>query len=369
MREPAEQFPGSERRGVDPHRAVGHVFADNASGAALAALRNLITDVAGVLVGNAHDARLASGVTAVVFDAPTVASIDVRGGGPGTRETALLDPSQTVQGIDSIVLSGGSAFGLDAASGAQAWLREQGRGFAVRTARVPIVPAAILFDLLNGGDKDWGRYPPYRELGYEAAACAGIDFALGNTGAGLGATTVNFKGGLGSASAMSEGCTIGALAAVNAAGSVVVGNGPWFWAAPYERDGEYGGRGFPSVLPDGALVAMTKGGPRMSTTLVVVATDARLNKAEAKRLAVMAQSGLSTAIQPVHTPLDGDVVFAAATGRVPLADPVLGMAHLGAVAAHTVARAIARAVYDAEALPFAGALPSWRDRFARGSGP
>ena len=124
-------------------------------------------------MGNAQDTRLASGVTAVVFDTPAVASIDIRGGGPGTRETALLDPAQTVQGIDSIVLSGGSAFGLDAASGAQARLREQGRGFAVRTARVPIVPAAILFDLLNGGDKDWGRYPPYRELGYEAAVNAG----------------------------------------------------------------------------------------------------------------------------------------------------------------------------------------------------
>jgi L-aminopeptidase/D-esterase-like protein len=334
----------------------------------LAALRNLITDVAGVRVGNAQDARLASGVTAVVLDAPAVASIDIRGGGPGTRETALLDPAQTVQGIDSIVLSGGSAFGLDAASGAQAWLREQGRGFAVRTARVPIVPAAILFDLLNGGDKDWGRYPPYRELGYAAAASATVDFALGNVGAGLGATTVNLKGGLGSASAQYEGCTIGALAAVNAAGSVVVGDGPWFWAAPYERDGEFGGRGFPSPLPDGALVPMTKGAPRISTTLVVVATDAKLSKAEAKRLAVMAQSGLSTAIHPVHTPLDGDVVFTAATGRIALSDPVLGLAALGAVAAHTVARAIARAVYLADALPFPDALPSWRDRFGRGGG-
>ena len=163
--------------------------------------RNLITDVPGVLVGNAQDVRLASGATAIVFEAPAVGSIDVRGGGPGTRETALLDPAQTVQGIDAIALSGGSAFGLDAASGVQAWLREQGRGFAVRSARVPIVPGAILFDLLNGGDKDWGRYPPYRDLGYQAAADAGTAFELGSVGAGLGATTVNLKGGLGSASA------------------------------------------------------------------------------------------------------------------------------------------------------------------------
>ncbi len=204
-------------------------------------MRNLITDVPGLRIGNAGDEALASGVTAVIFDQPAVGSVDVRGGGPGTRETALLDPAQTVQGIDAIALSGGSAFGLDAASGVQAWLREQGRGFAVGSARVPIVPGAILFDLLNGGDKGWGRYPPYRELGYAAAAGAGVDFPIGSVGAGLGATTVNLKGGLGSASAVCEGFTVGALAAVNAAGSVVVGDGPWFWAAAFEQDGEFGG--------------------------------------------------------------------------------------------------------------------------------
>ena len=213
-------------------------------------LRNLITDVAGIKIGHAEDARLGSGATAIVFDEPAVASIDVRGGGPGTRETALLDPAQTVEGIDAITLSGGSAFGLDAASGVQAWLKEKGRGFAVRTARVPIVPAAILFDLLNGGDKDWGRFPPYRELGYAAAAAAGVDFALGSVGAGTGATTVNLKGGIGSASAQTEdGDTVGALAVVNAVGSVVVDRGPWFWAAPFERNGEFGGRGWPSPFP------------------------------------------------------------------------------------------------------------------------
>src|SRR5262245_34017865 len=225
-------------------------------------MRNLITDVAGVRVGNADDARLASGVTAIVLEAPAVASIDVRGGGPGTRETALLDPALTVQGIDAIALSGGSAFGLDAASGVQAWLAEQGRGFAIREARVPIVPAAILFDLLNGGDKAWGRFPPYRELGYVAAARASSDFALGSAGAGLGATTVNLKGGLGSASATCGDFTVGALAAVNAAGSVVVGRGPWFWASPFEEGAEFGGCGFPSRRADGALAPVTKGAPQ-----------------------------------------------------------------------------------------------------------
>src|SRR6185503_2365369 len=165
------------------------------------ALRNLITDVAGVRVGHAEDRKIASGVTAILFDRPVTAAGDLRGGAPGTRESALLDPAMTVERIDAIALSGGSAFGLDAASGVQAWLAEQGRGFAIRTARVPIVPAAILFDLLNGGDKNWGRYPPYRELGYAAASSAGHDVRLGTVGAGMGATTATLKGGLGSASA------------------------------------------------------------------------------------------------------------------------------------------------------------------------
>ena len=329
-------------------------------------MRNLITDVPGLRVGHAQDARLGSGATAVIFDEPAVASIDLRGGGPGTRETALLDPAQTVQGIDAIALAGGSAFGLDAASGVQAWLREQGRGFVVRSARVPIVPAAILFDLLSGGDKEWGRFPPYRELGYAAAVGAATDFALGSVGAGTGATTVNCKGGIGSASAQSpDGFLVGALAAVNAAGSAIIGPGPWFWAAPFEVGGEYGGRGLPATFPPRALDPLTKGNARESTTLVVVATDAILTKAQAKRLAVMAQSGLSRALYPVHSPLDGDVLFAASTGRRPLADGMIGLTALGTLAANVVARAIARAVFAATALSLAGAMPSWRDQFGR----
>src|SRR5262249_45839385 len=209
-------------------------------------MRNLITDVPGLRVGHAQDERLGSGTTALIFDQPAVAAVDVRGGAPGPRETDLLDPGMLVEHIDAIALSGGSAFGLDAASGVQEWLREQGRGFAVGTARVPIVPAAILFDLTHPGDKEWGRFPPYRDFGHAAAAAAALEFALGSVGAGLGATTRNFKGGIGSASAMCDGVTIGALAAANAAGSMVVGDGPWFWAAPFEQGEEFGGRGFPS---------------------------------------------------------------------------------------------------------------------------
>jgi D-aminopeptidase len=324
---------------------------------------NLITDVAGVRVGNADDAKLASGVTAIVFDTPAVASVDIRGGGPGTRETALLDPAMTLDRIDGLVLSGGSAFGLDAASGVQAWLREHGRGYQVREAVVPIVPGAILFDLLNGGDKKWDRYPPYRELAYAAAASACAKFTLGSSGAGLGATTYSLKGGLGSASAMYGGITVGALAAVNAAGSVTVGDSAHFWAAPFEQDNEFGGRGFPQQVSAEALVPHTKGAPAANTTLVVVATDAKLTKAQAKRLAIMAQDGIARSVYPVHTPLDGDVVFTAATGVHPLTDPRFGFTQLGALAANVVARAIARGVYEASALPFAGAQQSYRDKF------
>jgi L-aminopeptidase/D-esterase-like protein len=306
-------------------------------------VRNLITDVAGLKVGHAGDLGLGSGTTVIVFDEPAVASVDVRGGGPGTRETELLNPAQTVPGIDAIVVSGGSAFGLDAASGVQAWLREQGRGFAIGQARVPIVPGAVLFDLLRGGNKNWGRFPPYREFGYAAAAKAALDFGLGSFGAGTGATTVNYKGGLGSASARTaDGITIGALAAVNAVGS----------------------RGLPEQVSPQMLEPVIKGVPGANTTLVVVATDAILTKAQAHRLAVMAQTGMSRAIYPVHSPLDGDTLFAAATGRRPLADPVFALTQLGTLAANVVTRAIARGVFAAEALP-GDPLPSWKDKFGR----
>jgi L-aminopeptidase/D-esterase-like protein len=330
-------------------------------------LKNLLTDISGVRVGHADDAALASGVTAIIFDAPAVASVDVRGGGPGTREESVLHLEGTVDAIDAITLSGGSALGLDAAGGVQAWLAEQGRGLRIRDAVIPIVPGAICFDLLNGGNKAWGRFPPYRDLGYAAARAASADFALGSVGAGLGATTANFKGGLGSASARTEGgIGVAALAVVNAVGSVTVGDGPWFWAAPFEVGHEFGGRGLPPSFNPDMLKARLKGGPEAkaaeNTTLVVVVTDAVLTKPQAKRLAVIAQTGMARAIYPVHAPLDGDVVFAAATGHKPI-DPLFGLTELGMVAANTVARAIARGVHAATALPFLGALPAWGDRF------
>ncbi|WP_375455553.1 P1 family peptidase [uncultured Methylobacterium sp.] len=338
-------------------------------------MRNAITDIAGIRVGHAADARIASGVTALVFDRPFVAAVDVRGGGPGTRETDLLDPERTVEGIDAVVLSGGSAFGLDAAAGVVAWLAEAGRGFPVGGMRVPIVPGAILFDLLNGGDKDWGRYPPYRELGFSAAAAAAADVALGSVGAGTGARTANLKGGIGTASRRvpGTGFRVGALAAVNAFGRVTIGDGPHFWAAPFERGAEFGGLGLPAALPDGALDFPDRGLAGAATTLAVVATDAALTKAQCRRLAVAAQAGLARAIQPVHTPLDGDVVFSVATGAVPLADPLADLARLGDAAAQVLARAVAIGVFSATGLagiaaatPGSGPTglpPAWRDRF------
>ena len=330
-------------------------------------MKNLLTDIAGVRVGHADNAELGSGVTAVIFDSPVVASMDVRGGGPGTREGSLLDPIATVEQIDGITLSGGSAFGLESGGGVQAWLAEQGRGFRVREALIPLVPAAICFDLLNGGNKAWGRFPPYRDLGYAAAAAAATDFALGSVGAGLGATVAQLKGGLGSASAVTQaGVKVAALAVVNAVGSVTVGDGPWFWAAPFEMNSEYGGRGLPPSFTPEMLAPRLKGGPAATaaenTTLAVIVTDAILTKPQAKRLAMIAQTGFARAIYPVHAPLDGDVVFAAATGEKPI-DPLFGLTELGAIAANVTARAIARGVHAATALPFPGALPSWKDRF------
>jgi D-aminopeptidase len=310
-------------------------------------MRNLVTDVPGVQVGNAEDARVVTGVTAVVFDAPAVAAVDVRGGAPGTRETDLLAPERTVERIDAIVLSGGSAFGLEAAGGAHVALAAMGRGFAVGPALIPIVPSAILFDLLNGGDKAWGVDPPYRTLGMAAVRAAGHDFALGTAGAGYGATTAETKGGLGSASAGTRsGARVGAIVAVNAVGSVTFPGRPYFWAAPFEVDGEYGAKGWPARVTPDMLAPRLKGGPAESTTIAVVATDATLTKAQAKHLAVMAQDGLARAIYPIHTPLDGDTVFAAATCAGPAVD-LAGLTEIGTAAANALARACARAVFEA----------------------
>lgn len=329
--------------------------------------RNLITDVTGLRVGNAQDAVLKSGTTVLVGDAPFTAAVDVMGGAPGSRETDLLAPDKLVQQVDALVLSGGSAFGLDAAGGVVDGLRDMGRGFAVGPVRVPIVPGAILFDLINGGDKDWASNP-YPQLGRDALAMAGVDFELGTIGAGTGATTANLKGGLGSASIMLEsGYTIGALVAVNALGGATPTDQPHFWAAPWEVGNEFGARG-PTGTPDpfdnpaqAELAAMAQGA---NTTIAIVATDADLTQAQCKRLAVAAHDGMARALVPSHTPYDGDLIFAISTGAKGLANPAIDPLMLGHAAANCLSRAIARGVYRATAA-INDTKPTWQDRWGR----
>lgn len=319
--------------------------------------RNKITDVAGLLVGHAQDPVLQSGCTVLTADRPFTAAVHIMGGAPGTRETALLAPDRLVQQVDALVLSGGSAFGLDACSGVADALRGMGRGFAVGNQRVPIVPGAILFDLLNGGDKTWVRNP-YADLGRGALTHAAADFALGTAGAGYGAMTGYWKGGLGSASVvLPSGLTVGALVAVNALGSVTVNDGAQFWAAPWEMETEFGGLGI-SVTPSGTAPPFPRKRKGEATTLAIVATDATLTQAQAQRMAISAHDGMARAIVPSHTLVDGDLVFAVSTAAKVMQDPLTDSFQIGHGAATCLARAIARAVYAAKAMP--GDLqPTW----------
>ena len=325
--------------------------------------RNLITDVAGLAVGNAEDHALKSGATVLLAEAPVTAGLHVMGGAPGTRESDLLAPDKLVQKVDALVMSGGSAFGLDAASGVADALRAQGRGFEVAGQRVPIVPGAILFDLANGGDKGWTQNP-YKALGRAALDAAGPDFVLGTAGAGTGATTMDLKGGLGSASAqLADGPCVGALVAVNALGSPLVQGGPHFWAAPWEIGAEFGGLG-QAPAHDPAIEPRPLPGAGESTTIAIVATDATLTQAEATRLAVAAHDGLARALVPSHTLFDGDLVFAVATGARPPGGPGEQM-RLGHAAAICLARAVARGVHAARPVP-GDPRPAWS---LRGGGP
>lgn len=323
--------------------------------------RNLITDVGGLLVGNADDDALRSGVTVLTARQPFVAAVHVMGGAPGTRETDLLAPGRLVEAVDALVLSGGSALGLAAADGVADTLRAEGRGYRVGSQSVPIVPAAIIFDLMNGGDKDWAANP-YPALGRRALAAAAEGFALGTAGAGRGALARGLKGGLGSASCvLSDGTTVGALVVVNALGSVTAGDGPHFWAAPWELAGEFGGLGMAThCRPDWDPAPHKAAGE--ATTIAIVATDADLTRAQAQRLAVAAHDGIARAIVPAHTLLDGDLVFALSTGARPLPDRVAGEFALGHAAATCLSRAIARAVYEARPEP-GDLLPAWKARF------
>ena len=341
-------------------------MAEESSGVVTPGPANLITDVAGLAVGQAHDPAVRTGVTVVVGHDRLVCAADIRGGAPGTRETDALDPTCLVEAVDAVVLSGGSVFGLAAADGAVSWLAEHGRGFAYAGLAVPVVPAAILFDLANGGEKGWGDASPYHRLGRAACAALGRSVELGNAGAGYGARAGTLKGGLGSASAVDPelGVTVGALVAVNSFGEVVMDDGRTFWAWPLEQDGEFGN--LPPPVHRCALQAPMPmpAEPGTNTTLAIVATDADLTRSEARRVAVMAQDGLARAMRPAHTPFDGDSVFALATAARPLAEPrPRAVARIGSMAADTLARAVARGVYHARTL---GDITCWRDRVGPG---
>ena len=365
--------------------------------------KNCITDVSGIKVGHAQDMKLISGTTVILPDTAAVAAVDCRGGAPGTRETDVLHSANLVEEIHAIVLSGGSAMGLDAASGASTWLKKNGRGFSVADGvSVPIVPAAILFDLLNGGDKSLVDEHTYFVFGKEAAANASSVCPLGNIGAGTGAKAGTYKGGLGTASLIhnesenskDNGYTVGVLVAVNSFGTVTMPNRADFWACLYERGNEFGGRGVPGILDDSehhkdlqninelpldydfespfwqSAISSTLDAPNdvspdgsisLNTTLCVVATDAALTKVQAQRVAIMAQDGFARAIRPVHTPFDGDVVFVLSIGGIRLSSqPSIDIARLGMMAADCTARAIARGVYAADSL---GKWTSYHEKF------
>lgn len=320
--------------------------------------RNLITDIDGISVGQAEDRRVRTGVTVIVPEEGAVAAVCVAGGGPGTRETDLLSSGRLVEGrVDAICLSGGSAFGLAAADGVMAGLRARGRGFSLvprpDVPATPIVPAAILYDLANGGDKDWGDVAPYAALGRSAYEGADKSFRLGRAGAGFGAMAGQAPGGTGSASIVTgDGITVGAIAAINSFGSVRIPGSEAFWAWPFEIGGEFGGaRPEPDLSFDAEDwgAAKLNPNPRENTTIACVATDAALSRDEAQRVAQMALAGMARAIRPIFAPTDGDVVFVLSTARREVdGSRALTVARIGELAASTLARAIARGVYIAE---------------------
>jgi len=314
---------------------------------------NLITDVPGLLVGNASDSDPKSGATVLLGDAPFTASVSVMGGAPGSRETDLLAPDKSVAQVDALVLAGGSAYGLDACSGVVDLLREQGRGYRVGPAVIPLVPGAIIFDLLSGGDQSW-THNPYRGLGRDAFRAASTDFAIGTEGAGTGAMTAMVKGGLGSASlVLEDGTTVAALVAANPMGSVTTPGDRHFWAAPYEIDSEFGGLGPDMTTGLGRDLTSRKASrmiERANTTIAIVATDAALTKAQCQRVATAAHDGIGRACVPAHSPADGDLVFALSTEAHPMQSD-RDLAVIGHAAAVCLSRAIARGVFHARPEP------------------
>ncbi|PZP34438.1 MAG: peptidase T4 [Roseateles depolymerans] len=322
---------------------------------------NLITDVAGLTVGQVTDEAVRSGATVLLTDGFWPAAVDVRGGGPGTRETEALAPENLVGRVHALALAGGSVFGLAVADGVVAALSARGQGLRLKpgSPAIPVVPGAVLHDLGNGGDKAWGLEPPYRRWGLEAVARAAEHFELGRVGAGRGAMAGHLPGGLGSVSLdLGDGLMVGALVAANPIGSAYMPDGRTLWAWPFELGEEFGGAR-PGAQPpvsdplpqQSRLAELGRTQPGANTTLAVVACNADLSTAECKRVAMMAQDGIARAVRPAHTPFDGDTVFALASGRRPLGDGAaraVQLGRLGSAAADCLARAIARAVHLAQ---------------------
>ncbi|WP_226581892.1 P1 family peptidase [Acuticoccus sediminis] len=318
---------------------------------------NHILDVPGLRLGHATDHERRSGVTTAVFDEPAVAGVAVHGGAPGSRETEALHPSRLGPGVDAICLSGGSAFGLASADGVMTALADHGRGFAIGPHRVPIVPAAVVFDLS-------GPRADFRALGAASveAALAAPDMTVGTVGGGCNAMTAGLKGGFGTASMRVGEATVGAMVIANAVGAAVAANGPWFRAAPFEVNGEFGGLTAPADADFSSVDTKLGAVMRGNTTIAMVATDATMTRGEAHRMAVAAHDGIALAVWPAHTIMDGDTVFAASTGRAPAAASMQDTIALHAAATQCLARAIARAVYEATPRP-GDRFPTWRERF------
>lgn len=317
---------------------------------------NSICDVRGITVGNAEAPELTTGVTVILPEHACPAVVDHRGGGIGSRGCTVLAPGSTMPEVHAITLSGGSAYGLDAAGGVMHGLRAAGRGYAIGAERVPIAPCSIIFDLLTGTLKTWD-HPPWWELGREALTAAGETFALGNAGAGMGATAGPIKGGLGTASFATPDYTVGALAVANPVGSVVIPGTRTFRAWHLAHGDEVGMQKPPAAKAN--LWDGSPEGPAMAnTTLAVIATDARLSRDQLQRIAIMAQDGMAQAIRPVHSPLDGDTVYVLSTMAQEIDASPAAVARLGTLAADTVARAIMRGVYEAEGL---AGIPAYRN--------
>ena len=319
--------------------------------------RNSITDVPGIAVGNAEDHDLVTGTTVIVPEEAALCAVDHRGGAIGARDTIALQPGSVGGWVHAVCLSGGSAYGLDASGGVMDRLRRAGQGFLFGGALVPIVPSAIIFDLMVGDRREW-EHAPWWDLGARAFEAAGPEFALGNAGAGLGATAGPLKGGLGTASLVTGDYTVGAIAVANPVGGTVMPGTDTFWAWMLEQGAEFGGQLPPATRPT-IYRQMPPAGDATNTTLAVVATDAELDRDMALRVAIMAQDGMTRAVRPIHGPMDGDTVFVLSTGARSRPDPMHGLMGLGTIAADTVARAITRGVYEAE--PLAG-FPSYRQQ-------